>query len=127
MAEQPFKHLSCPLVVLRVKDAEVMGDTVADALRDDLLTAYEHSQAVHAVIDMQSVTYLSSAGLRPFLALNRAVRTREGRLILCHLTPHVEDVFAATRLISSTRGGSATFEHHESVSAAVASLCPPAP
>ena len=126
MSEQRFKHLSCPVVVLRVNEPQVMGDTVADALRDDLISAYDGSGAVHAVIDLQAVVYLSSAGLRPLLTLNRLVRSREGRLLLCGLSSDVEGVFTATRLISSAGSAPATFEKHESVPAAIASLYQPA-
>lgn len=99
-----------------------MGDTVADALRDDFLAAYEQSGAIHAIIDMERVSYLSSAGIRPLLALNRKVREREGRLILAGLTKDVESVFVATRLISSSRAMPATFESHPDVPSCVASL-----
>jgi anti-sigma B factor antagonist len=122
MAEPQFQYLICPLVVLRINEAQVTGDTVADALRDELLSAYEQSGAIHAVIDMQRVVYLSSAGLRPLLTLNRQVRAREGRLLLCNLGPDVASVFTATRLISTHGAAPATFEHCPDVPTAVANL-----
>jgi anti-anti-sigma factor len=108
--------------VARVTESQVMGDTVADVLRDDLLALYGQTAAVHVVIDMEQVAYLSSAGIRPLLALNRQVREREGRLILCGLTRDVEGVFVATRLISNTHSGPATFENAPDVPTAVSSL-----
>jgi anti-anti-sigma factor len=122
MSEHPSKYVRCPVVVVRVNEAQVMGDTIADALRDELLALYQQSGATHVVIDMAQVTYLSSAGIRPLLSLNKEVREREGRLILCGLTRDVESVFVATRLISSSRSAPATFEKHPDVPAAVASL-----
>jgi anti-anti-sigma factor len=68
------------------------------------------------------VVYLSSAGIRPLLALNRQVREREGRLVLCGLTRDVESVFVATRLVSTTRSVPATFENAPDVPSAIASL-----
>jgi anti-anti-sigma factor len=122
MSEPQLKHVSCPLVVLRVNEAQVMGDTVADALRDEMVATYHHSGAVHAVVDLERVAYLSSAGLRPLLALSRLVRQRQGRLLLCNLQEGVERVLAATRLLSSGGSAPATFEKHANVAAAVASL-----
>lgn len=119
---EPAKHVRCPVVVLRVNDASVAGDALADALRDELIAAYQHSGAVHVVVDMGQVTYLSSAGIRPLLALNREVRDREGRLILCNLARDVEGVLVATRLVSSNRAAPATFEKHTDVPESVASL-----
>src|SRR5262245_43612708 len=119
---EPAKHLRCPVIVLRVNDANVSGDTVADALRDELIAVYHHSGAVHVIIDMAQVAYLSSAGIRPLLALNRLVRDREGRLTLCGLSRDVESVFVATRLVSSTGATPATFEKHPDVPTAIATL-----
>jgi anti-anti-sigma factor len=122
MSDQPFQYLSCPVVVLRIRESQVMGDALADTLRDELLAIYQQSGAVHAVIDLQPVVYLSSAGLRPLLTLNRSVREREGRLLLCNLSREVEGVFAATRLISTHGAAPATFEKHGDVPGAIASL-----
>lgn len=122
MPEHPSKYAHCPLVVVRVDEAQVMGDTIADTLRDELLDLYRHSGAKHVVVDMGQVTYISSAGLRPLLGLNKEVREREGRLILCGLSRDVEGVFIATRLVSSSRAAPAQFEKHPDVPAAVASL-----
>ena len=112
----------CSLVVLRVEVARVSGDPVADALRDAFLLRYEQSGATHAIVDMAEVTYLSSVGIGPLLALNRKVREREGRLILCSMSENVEGVFQATKLIGSAHGTLATFEHHADVVGAVGCL-----
>jgi anti-anti-sigma factor len=122
MSQTPSRCCHCPVLVLRVTEAQIMGDTVADALRDELLGLYEQTGATHVVLDMGAVRDLSSAGIRPLLALNRQVKTREGRLVLCHLSSDVEGVFKATRLISSGGSSPATFGSQPDVPAAVASL-----
>jgi anti-anti-sigma factor len=122
MSESSFKYISCPVLVVRVTESQVMGDTVADTLRDELLSAYERSGAVHVLIDMAKVEYLSSAGIRPLLALNRQVREREGRLILCKLLETVHGVLLATRLVSTNKAAPATFETFPTIQEAVASL-----
>jgi anti-anti-sigma factor len=122
MSEDEATYVQCPVLVLRVTESQVMGDTVADALRDQLLAMYDQTGAVHVVVDMEQVSYLSSAGIRPLLALNREVREREGRLILCGLTRDVEGVFIATRLISPSHSAPATFESAPDVSTAIAHL-----
>jgi anti-anti-sigma factor len=122
MSEHQSRYVQCPVLVLRVTESQVMGDTIADALRDEFLALYDSSRAVHVIIDMEQVAYLSSAGIRPLLSLNRKVREREGRLILCRLNSDVEGVFVATRLISSGRAMPATFESHPDVPSSIASL-----
>jgi anti-anti-sigma factor len=122
MSEEQTSYVQCPVLVARVTESQVMGDTVADALRDQLLALYDRTGAIHAVIDMEQVAYLSSAGIRPLLALNREVHEREGRLILCGLNREVEGVFVATRLISPTHSVPATFESAPDISTAIAHL-----
>lgn len=40
------------------------------------------------VIDMKNVSYLSSGGIRTFLATEKMLKKRKGGLHLCHLTPY---------------------------------------
>jgi anti-anti-sigma factor len=122
MMDKPLRHVSCPALVVRITDSDVRGDLMADELRDELLALYLSAHAVHVVLDFQEVNYLSSAGFRPLLRLNRQVREKGGRLVLCGLSRGVEEVFAITRLISNNRLIPATFEVQPSVPAAVASL-----
>src|SRR5206468_3314274 len=73
---EPIKHLACPVVVIRLAVAELKGDDLADEVREQLLVLYHRTQAENVVVDFRGVTYLSSAGFRPLLSLQRAVRER---------------------------------------------------
>ena len=121
MSETPPRHLQCTAVIARLTDAHVSGDQLADALREEMLALLGHAGAVSFVLDMSAVTYLSSAGISPLLTLVKAVREHEGRMVLAGLTPDVQGVLAASRLISSGKGP-APFEHQPDVPAAIASL-----
>lgn len=126
MPEQPFKHIRCPLVVLRIEPAQLMGEPLADAMREEFLSAWGAVGARHVIIDFQTVTYLTSASFRPLLSLLREVRAQGGRLVLCNLQPFVHEVFSATRLINSNGNMPAAFEVQTDLPAAVASLSEPA-
>ncbi len=114
--------VQCSLIVIRIAIAEVSGDPIADDLQERFLALYEQSGATHAIVDLRGVTYLSSVGVGPLLALGRKVREREGRLILCSMASNVESVFHATKLIGTVHGSPATFEHQANVPVAVQSL-----
>jgi anti-anti-sigma factor len=122
MSQPPWKHIACPAVVFAVRVAEIRGDSLADEMRDEILAAYDRSAAVHAVLDLHAVTFLSSAGFRPFLSLQRQVRARGGRLVICGLRPEVEEVLSVTRLISTTGATPAAFTVQPTVPAAIALL-----
>jgi anti-anti-sigma factor len=122
MAERAFKHISCPVAVFRIELAQVIGDDLADALRDEFLEARRAIGAQHVIVDFQPVTYLSSASFRPLLSLLREVRAHGGRLVLCNLQPYVHEVLSVTRLISSPGGTPAAFEVQANLTAAITSL-----
>jgi anti-anti-sigma factor len=122
MADQPFKHISCPVVVLRIEMSQLIGDALADAIREEFLIARKRVGARHVVVDFSPVTYLSSASFRPLLSLLREVRAHGGRLVLCNLHPDVHEVFSVTRLISSHGVTPAAFEVQPDAAAALRSL-----
>ncbi|HZT80854.1 MAG TPA: STAS domain-containing protein [Gemmataceae bacterium] len=128
MPENPYRHSECSLVVMRVTEAQLQGDALSDALREDLLGAVDRSGAAHVVIDFGAVTYLASVAFRPLLSLHRKLKERGGRLVLCGMSPVVAEVFYVTRLVSTKGSSAAPFEMQPDVPAAVASLyrSPPA-
>jgi len=115
-------HLQCPVVVLTVTDAQILGDEMADALRDELLAVAVQSQAQNVVLDFHKLTFLSSAGFRPLLSLHRLLRQQNGKLLLCCLSKEVHEIFEVTRLISTKGQGRAPFEVYPDVPSAIASL-----
>ena len=125
MSAPQSRIVVCPVVVLAIAEAKINSDSAADLLRDELLSQYLGSSAVHAVLDFRAVTYLSSVGFRPLLSLNRHVRQRGGRLVLCHLRPEVEEVFTVTRLIDPTGAMPTAFAVQPTAAAAVAHICDP--
>jgi anti-anti-sigma factor len=49
--------------------------------------------ARHVVADFGDNEYVSSAGLRVFLAVLKFLEKNEGRIVLCAMQPFVDDVF----------------------------------
>jgi anti-anti-sigma factor len=122
MAESSAATVTCPVLVLRVETTRMSDDTLAEAMRDEFLTRWGRSEAQHVVIDLGTVTYLSTAGFRPLLTLLREVRRRGGRMVLCRLSELVADVFLATRLLTPGGPTPSVFEAQPDVPAAVATL-----
>ncbi|OPY42822.1 MAG: STAS domain protein [Methanoregulaceae archaeon PtaU1.Bin222] len=48
------------------------------------------------VVDLSSVEYISSAGLRALLAAMKRLRALGGKMVLCSLHPYVKEVFDMT-------------------------------
>jgi len=45
------------------------------------------------IIDLENLNYISSAGLRIFLASNKLIRKMNGEIRICTLNPTVKEVF----------------------------------
>jgi anti-anti-sigma factor len=119
MSQRSFQHISCPVLVLRIEPEQFIGDDLAEAIREELLTARQQIGALNMVVDFQPVAFVSSASFRPLLSLLREVRAGGGRLVLCNLQPNVHEVFSVTRLIGAPP---AAFEVQPNVPAAIANL-----
>ena len=122
----PVSHVQCPVVVLTFTDDQILGDELADVIRDQLLAVAVQSQARNAILDFQHVKFLSSSGFRPLLSLHRLLRQQNGKLLLCGLCPEVFEIFEVTRLICTKGITRAPFEVFPDVPTAVASLFQPA-
>jgi len=110
------------VLVLTITEPQLLGDTLVHALRQELLAVVARPGTHKVVLDLQPVKVLSSEAFRPLLSLRRTVQERGGQLVLCNLAPTVAKVLHDTRLITTSRSSTATFEVQADVAAAVASL-----
>jgi anti-anti-sigma factor len=62
----------------------------------------EHLDASHIrlIIDLASVTYVSSSGLRALLSARRRARVLGGDVALCNMPPRVREIFEMVGFIS---------------------------
>jgi anti-sigma B factor antagonist len=126
---QDCRHLSYQvnngILVVSIVDAEIQGEVIASALRDELLRVHERSGCSHVIVDFQRTRYISSVAFWPLLSLHRKLQASQGRLIVCGLSPSVGDVFFTTRLISPTGEFAAPFGFEPDLASALASMAKP--
>lgn len=120
MSAPGYQHLKTNTdqgcLVLRIVTQQVRGDDLAEKLRAELLDAVARAGLNKVVLDFQNVEFISSAGLRPLIALRRKLQESSGQLRLTGLAPYVADVFRTTRLFSGP------FELQPDVASAVTNL-----
>ncbi len=68
-------------------------DTTTSPAVEDALRRAVDGGARTLLVDLGSVEYISSAGLRVFLVLAKRMRDLQGRLVLCSLGGPVRQVF----------------------------------
>ena len=73
-------------------------DTFGALKLDDVLNDILKKRDIHVLIDMENVHYLSSAGIRVFLQLNKKLKKRGGDLHLCNVSQYPSEVLEITGL-----------------------------
>ena len=116
------KKTAVEWLVVKLLSEHVMGDDCADEIRDELLSLATVTDATTVILDFQKVTFLSHTGFRPLLSLHRLLRQKDGKLLLCSLSPEIHEIFETTRLISTRVQARAPFQVFPDVPSAVASL-----
>ena len=66
--------------------------TTAKTFEDKILAEIEAGDR-RLMIDLSRLDYVSSAGLRVFLVAAKRLRSRDGKIALCSLQDHVQQVF----------------------------------
>jgi len=126
MSKSPNLHLTSRLehgvLVLELTDAEIRGDDLADELTKEFMAAVSSLENPKVVVDLQRITYTSSAGLRALLTLRRHLKEKGGQILLCGLSPAVTETMQSTRLATTSQSSVIPFTMVPDVSAAVAQL-----
>lgn len=68
-----------------------------DAAAADLL--HQMATGSTVVLDLSSLEYISSAGLRSIARIRKAMRAREGHTLLCNPQPQVRKVFEIVKAV----------------------------
>ena len=72
-----------------------LDQDTCEAFRGDLMKYVEEAaQGGGAIVlDLSSLEYVSSAGLRCFMLASRQAKAQQGRIFVAHMQPMVEEIF----------------------------------
>jgi anti-anti-sigma factor len=107
---------------ITITSAQLLDDVMADGFAQELLAAVTQGNTRKVVVDFQAVKAICTGVFQALLELNAHIQKTSGRLVLCGLSPAVEEVF---RLAALATGAGAPFETGPDVEAAVATLNAP--
>lgn len=72
-----------------------LDSAVADQIEKDMQPLIDNA-GKNIVLDCAGLEYISSSGLRLFLALRKAVASKGGTLKLCHINDDIRSIFTIT-------------------------------
>jgi anti-anti-sigma factor len=98
------------VLVLTILRKQVEGEALAAGLKEEMADAVARHGTNKVVLDLSHCRYLSSIAFWPLLALRRQLADTGGKLLITGLSGAVLEVFASTRMVSSTGSLDAPFE-----------------
>ncbi len=85
-------------IVVRFGDHQILDELTVKKIAEELYGVAHREDCHHLVLDFSSVLGLSSLMLGKLLMLRKTMSAKGGRLVLCDVTPEVQDVLAGTKL-----------------------------
>ena len=86
------------VAVVTLLESRILDETNVNEIGAQLLDLVKKQYMIKMVLDLGEVKYLSSAVLRQFIALYKAIKAEKGDLKLCHVRPEIREVFKITQL-----------------------------
>ena len=90
----PNAAQSVTVVELNLPDG--LDSTVFDRLNEDLQGVFDQAASGNShrwVLDLSNVSYLGSAALGLMVNIRHRVRSQQGKLALCNLSPRLSQIF----------------------------------
>jgi anti-sigma B factor antagonist len=84
--------------VVRFRDRKILDEAAIQQLGVELFALVEVDNRKTIVLDFEGVEFLSSAALGKLITFDRKVKTSQGRLKMCGITPSILEVFQVTKL-----------------------------
>jgi anti-sigma B factor antagonist len=100
MAPRIFEVETAPdtLVIVPVANLSELSHNELEQEAAEIIQQFETSNLRHVVIDFQQTDYFGSTALGFFVKLWKMVIHRQGRMALCGISKHEEDILKTTRL-----------------------------
>ena len=109
--------------VLTITQSCLDCEEMSRQLQQDLLTVVDEIGLSHVILDFQKVISLYTIVLKALLTLQQRVALSSGRVVLCGMAPHVEDIFQICGLVSSpSKPSPSLFDVEPDVPASIAFL-----
>lgn len=104
------------VLVATIGIGEIREPDVAYDLRNELLNLVKSAKTEHLIIDARNLVSIGSVGFLAFLGVRRELA---GRIVLCHVSPPLQESFAVCRLIPSGDRRDTPFEIADSLESAI--------
>jgi|688.fasta_scaffold06446_6 anti-sigma B factor antagonist len=85
-------------LIISFKDEKIYDDSIVIRIGEELLYLAETNNYSEYKIDFSNVKYFSSSMLGKLITLNKKIKEKKAKLILCKVKPDIMEIFHITRL-----------------------------
>ncbi|MEI7486384.1 MAG: STAS domain-containing protein [Chryseobacterium sp.] len=85
-------------ITISFKDEKIYDDSIVIRIGEELLSLVETNNYSEYKIDFLNVKYFSSSMLGKLITLNKKIKEKKAKLILCNINPDIMEIFHITRL-----------------------------
>jgi anti-anti-sigma factor len=85
------------IICLKI-EGRLDADSAPEA--ETMVKAILGAGSLRLLFDLSQMDYISSAGLRVILMAVKALRAKQGKVVLCMLTPYVKEIFDVSNFSS---------------------------
>jgi anti-anti-sigma regulatory factor len=107
------------VLVITIMSSQLLDDVIFDGFLQELLAAVAQAGIGKVVVNFQAVKAICTGVFQALLELKAHLGEMRGRLVLCGLSPTVEEIFHLAALATGT---GAPFESEPDVETAVVSV-----
>lgn len=88
------------VTVVRFADQKILDEASIQEMGAELLSLVDKENRGSILLNFTEVEFLSSMALGKLIALDKRIKTNNGKLKLCNIRPEIHEVFVFTKLTS---------------------------
>jgi anti-sigma B factor antagonist len=86
------------IAVVNFVDKKILDEQNIQMIGDDLFRLVDELGRRKVLLNFQNVEFMSSAALGKLITLHRKLQAVQGKLVLCHITKSIMEIFEITKL-----------------------------
>jgi anti-anti-sigma factor len=91
-------HVYQNIFLLKIDKDRLLEMNTINAVADAINKQIEMHPKISLVLDMGSVTNMSSAMIGKFVAIHKLIKKYKGRMVICDMKPPIFELFKMTKL-----------------------------
>ena len=85
-------------LILTIKESKVFDEIIVNSINDQIQPILESNEKPNVILNFVNVTYISSSFLGKIVSMNKKIKAKSQKFILCGLNENIMEIFQITRL-----------------------------